>query len=48
LGIDQPLLVQYGKYLWGVLQFDFGLSTANFPTPCLGADRQRPALDAWA
>jgi peptide/nickel transport system permease protein len=33
LGIDQPLLVQYGKYLWSVLQFDFGLSTATFPTP---------------
>ena len=33
LGIDQPLLIQYLKYLWGVLQFDFGLSTANFPTP---------------
>ena len=33
LGIDQPLIVQYTKYLWGVLQFDFGLSTASFPTP---------------
>lgn len=33
LGIDQPLAVQYGKYLWGILQFDFGLSTASFPTP---------------
>ena len=33
LGIDQPFLVQYTKYLWGVLRFDFGLSTANFPTP---------------
>lgn len=33
LGIDQPLVVQYGKYLWGVMQFDFGLSTASFPTP---------------
>ena len=33
LGIDQPLIVQYAKYLWGVIRFDFGLSTANFPTP---------------
>ncbi|WP_226783263.1 ABC transporter permease [Oceaniglobus trochenteri] len=33
LGIDQPWIVQYVRYLWGVVQFDFGLSTANFPTP---------------
>ncbi|MDJ1017500.1 MAG: ABC transporter permease [Paracoccaceae bacterium] len=33
MGIDQPLLVQYFKYLGGVLVFDFGLSTATFPTP---------------
>jgi peptide/nickel transport system permease protein len=33
LGIDQPWIVQYARYLWGVVQFDFGLSTANFPTP---------------
>lgn len=33
LGIDQPLIVQYAKYIWGIVQFDFGLSTANFPTP---------------
>ena len=33
MGIDDPLIVQYGKYLWGVLRFDFGLSTGSFPTP---------------
>ncbi|MEM8870248.1 MAG: ABC transporter permease [Pseudomonadota bacterium] len=33
MGIDQPLIVQYVKYLRGVLVFDFGLSTAAFPTP---------------
>ncbi len=33
MGIDQPLIVQYLKYLKGVLVFDFGLSTATFPTP---------------
>ena len=33
MGIDQPLIVQYFKYIQGVLVFDFGLSTATFPTP---------------
>ena len=33
MGIDQPLIVQYLKYLGGALVFDFGLSTAAFPTP---------------
>jgi peptide/nickel transport system permease protein len=26
LGIDQPMLVQFGTWLWGVLRFDFGTS----------------------
>jgi peptide/nickel transport system permease protein len=26
LGIDQPLLVQFGTWLWGVVRFDFGTS----------------------
>src|SRR4029453_15458455 len=26
LGLDQPLLVQFGQWLWGVLRFDFGTS----------------------
>jgi len=26
LGIDQPLLTQFGTWLWGVLRFDFGAS----------------------
>jgi peptide/nickel transport system permease protein len=26
LGLDQPLIVQFGTWLWGVLQFDFGNS----------------------
>ena len=25
LGLDQPLYVQYFKYMWGVLHFDFGV-----------------------
>jgi ABC-type dipeptide/oligopeptide/nickel transport system permease component len=24
-GLDQPLIVQYRNYMWGVLQFDFGI-----------------------
>jgi peptide/nickel transport system permease protein len=26
LGLDQPLVVQFGSWLWGVLRFDFGKS----------------------
>src|SRR2546425_537363 len=26
LGLDQPLLVQFGTWLWGVVRFDFGTS----------------------
>ena len=26
LGLDQPLLVQFGAWLWGIVQFDFGNS----------------------
>jgi peptide/nickel transport system permease protein len=26
LGLDQPLIVQFGTWLWGVLRFDFGKS----------------------
>jgi peptide/nickel transport system permease protein len=26
LGLDQPLLVQFGTWLWGVVRFDFGVS----------------------
>ena len=32
-GLDDPLLVQYLKYIRNVVTFDFGLSTASFPTP---------------
>jgi peptide/nickel transport system permease protein len=32
-GLDQPMAVQYLLYLKNTLTFDFGLSTANFPTP---------------
>lgn len=32
-GLNDPLVVQYIKYLRNVALFDFGLSTAAFPTP---------------
>ena len=32
-GLDDPWYVQYGKYLWSIITFDFGVSVANFPTP---------------
>jgi len=32
-GLDQPLILQYLLYLKNTLTFDFGLSTASFPTP---------------
>ncbi|MGX9356700.1 ABC transporter permease [Roseobacteraceae bacterium S113] len=32
-GLDDPLIIQYVKYLLNVIRFDFGLSTASFPTP---------------
>ena len=32
-GLDDPLILQYLKYLRNVITFDFGISTASFPTP---------------
>ena len=32
-GLDQPLIVQYFLYIKNTLTFDFGISTASFPTP---------------
>ncbi|MDJ0825397.1 MAG: ABC transporter permease [Rhodobacter sp.] len=32
-GLNDPLVVQYVKYITNVITFDFGLSTASFPTP---------------
>ena len=31
-GLDDPLLLQYVKYIRNVIFFDFGISTASFPT----------------
>lgn len=30
-GFDQPILVQYGRFLWNALSFDNGLSVSAFP-----------------
>ena len=32
-GLDDPLGIQYLKYLGNLVSFDFGLSVSNFPTP---------------
>ncbi|MDY6877250.1 MAG: ABC transporter permease [Chloroflexota bacterium] len=32
-GLDDPLPVQYAKYLWNTARFEFGYSFAHFPTP---------------
>jgi len=32
-GLDDPLPVQYVKYLWALMRFDLGPSLSNFPTP---------------
>ncbi|MEO1424332.1 MAG: ABC transporter permease [Pseudomonadota bacterium] len=32
-GLDQPLIVQYFRYLVALVTLDFGISITNFPTP---------------
>jgi peptide/nickel transport system permease protein len=32
-GLDDPLHVQYGKFLYNTFRFDFGYSFSHFPTP---------------
>ncbi|MDR3473452.1 MAG: ABC transporter permease [Devosia sp.] len=34
-GLDQPLLQQYGEYLWSVVHFDFGYSLNKYPATVL-------------
>lgn len=34
-GLDQPLYVQYFRYLWDVAHFNFGYSLAQYPTKVL-------------
>ncbi|MEM9975805.1 MAG: ABC transporter permease, partial [Pseudomonadota bacterium] len=32
-GLNDAWYVQYGKYMWSIITFDFGISVASFPTP---------------
>ncbi|MEO1552254.1 MAG: ABC transporter permease, partial [Pseudomonadota bacterium] len=32
-GLNDAWYVQYGKYMWSIITFDFGVSVASFPTP---------------
>jgi peptide/nickel transport system permease protein len=34
-GLDQPLFVQYLRYLWNMVRFDFNYSLAQYPTKVL-------------
>ena len=50
LGLDQPLHVQYGRYLSGLVAgrtFDLGPESVRCPAPCLGYsfDSDRPVLE---
>lgn len=46
MGLDQPVIVQYGKYLWNALHFNFGTSFQfkNQPVASLLMDRIGPSL----
>src|SRR5438132_207566 len=44
-GLDQPLYIQYGKYMWNTVHFDFGQSLAAYPSDV--SDIIRPAV-GWS
>src|SRR5437762_7389664 len=44
-GLDQPLYVQYGKYMWNAVHLDFGQSLAAYPADVM--DIIRPAI-GWS
>jgi peptide/nickel transport system permease protein len=44
-GLDQPLYVQYAKYMWNVFHLDFGQSLAAYPADV--SDIIRPAI-GWS
>src|SRR5919197_1838054 len=44
-GLDDPLYVQYGKYMWNVVRLDFGESLAAYPAEV--GEIIRPAV-AWS
>jgi peptide/nickel transport system permease protein len=35
LGVDRPVIVQYGKYVWGILHLDFGHSFYGLQSPVI-------------
>jgi peptide/nickel transport system permease protein len=49
LGLDQPFLVQFGKWLWHILHFDLGTSIfTNLPVASMIAQRIEPTLSLMA
>src|SRR5881227_467549 len=44
-GLDQPLYIQYGKYMWNTVRFDFGQSLSAYPADVI--DIIRPAI-GWS
>src|SRR6266571_8967407 len=44
-GLDQPLYIQYGKYMWNTARLDFGQSLSAYPADV--ADIIRPAV-GWS
>ena len=44
-GLDQPLYIQYGKYMWNTVRFDFGQSLSAYPADV--SDIIRPAI-GWS
>jgi peptide/nickel transport system permease protein len=45
LGLNQPEIVQYGKFLWGVVQLNFG-NSSQFATPALPLAMSRVGASA--
>ncbi|MGI9146760.1 MAG: ABC transporter permease [Chloroflexota bacterium] len=44
-GLDDPMYVQYGKYMWNTVRFDFGQSLSAYPADV--SDIIRPAV-GWS
>src|SRR5947208_6105032 len=44
-GLDEPIYLQYGKYMWNTLRFDFGQSLSAYPADV--SKIVRPAL-GWS
>jgi peptide/nickel transport system permease protein len=44
-GLDQPLYIQYAKYMWNTVRFDFGQSLSAYPADV--SDIIRPAV-GWS